>query len=103
MDSYSPSSPIYRPGAESDWEEDIGTPVYRSPTPPATRPRVDVSADWTRNTGPETSNTWITPIKRPGRSQINYPNDHSGARLGDYLPSSGKLPEALAEISIYCL
>ncbi|KAI3714045.1 hypothetical protein L1987_72635 [Smallanthus sonchifolius] len=52
MDSYSPSPLVYRPGAESDWEEDIGTPVYRSPTPPAARPRFDVRADWIRNTGP---------------------------------------------------
>ncbi|KAI3695005.1 hypothetical protein L1987_77992 [Smallanthus sonchifolius] len=33
MDSYSPSSPVYHPEAESDQEEDIGSPVYRSPTP----------------------------------------------------------------------
>ncbi|KAI3696086.1 hypothetical protein L1987_79095 [Smallanthus sonchifolius] len=39
MDSYSPSSPVYRPGAESDWEEDIGSPVHRTPTPAAARPR----------------------------------------------------------------
>ncbi|KAI3815539.1 hypothetical protein L1987_15210 [Smallanthus sonchifolius] len=52
MDSYPPSSPVYRPGAESDWEEDTGSPVYQSPTPPAARPRFDVRADWIRNTGP---------------------------------------------------
>ncbi|KAI3725520.1 hypothetical protein L1987_65310 [Smallanthus sonchifolius] len=41
MDSYSPFSPVYRPGAGSDWEEDIGLPVYRSPTPRAARPSFD--------------------------------------------------------------
>ncbi|KAI3784135.1 hypothetical protein L1987_43228 [Smallanthus sonchifolius] len=52
MDSYPPPSPVYHPGSESDWEEDTETPVYRSPTPPATRPRFDVRADWIRNTDP---------------------------------------------------
>ncbi|KAI3687011.1 hypothetical protein L1987_80701 [Smallanthus sonchifolius] len=52
MDSYPPPSPVYRPGSESDWEEDTETPVYWSPTPPATRPRFDVRADWIRNTDP---------------------------------------------------
>ncbi|KAI3815474.1 hypothetical protein L1987_15142 [Smallanthus sonchifolius] len=165
MDSYSPSSLVYRPGAESNWEEDIRSPVYRSPPPPAARPRFDVRADWARDTGPRLrtprspplrdlhlvpdpyhSNPWVrhtmTPTSAMGipiddvhqyvrtseferqrmehkirhdlqeqrmdslvnqLSQIDYPNNHSGARLGDYLPSSGKLPETLAEISIYCL
>ncbi|KAI3806369.1 hypothetical protein L1987_22270 [Smallanthus sonchifolius] len=52
MDFYSPSSPVYYSGEESDWEEDIGTPVHRSPTPPTARPRFGVRADWIRNTGP---------------------------------------------------
>ncbi|KAI3797761.1 hypothetical protein L1987_33024 [Smallanthus sonchifolius] len=52
MDSYPPPSPVYRPGSESDWEEDTDTPVYRSPTPSAARPRFDVWADWIRNNGP---------------------------------------------------
>ncbi|KAI3821749.1 hypothetical protein L1987_09321 [Smallanthus sonchifolius] len=52
MDSYSPPSPVYRPGEESDREEDIGTPVYRSSTSQAARPRFDVRADWIWNTGP---------------------------------------------------
>ncbi|KAI3760473.1 hypothetical protein L1987_50868 [Smallanthus sonchifolius] len=65
MDSYSPSSPVYRPGAESDWEEDIGTPVYRSPTPLAARPRFDVSADWTRNTGPRLRTPRSPPLRDP--------------------------------------
>ncbi|KAI3705944.1 hypothetical protein L1987_76193 [Smallanthus sonchifolius] len=163
MDSYSPSSPVYRPGAESDWEEDTGTPVYRSPTPPAARPRFDVRADWIRNTGtrlrrpgspphrnqyqtphlhtqlppplrdpylvpdPYHPNPWVrhttattsvmgfptndihqyvrtSEFERQRMEQgIDYPNDHSNARLGDYLSSSGKLPETLAEISIYYL
>ncbi|KAI3821429.1 hypothetical protein L1987_08997 [Smallanthus sonchifolius] len=41
MDSYPPPSPVYRPGSESDPEEDTETPVYRSPTPPAARPRIE--------------------------------------------------------------
>ncbi|KAI3754887.1 hypothetical protein L1987_54679 [Smallanthus sonchifolius] len=41
MDSYPPPSPVYRPGSESDWEEDTETPMYRSPTPPNARPRLE--------------------------------------------------------------
>ncbi|KAI3794751.1 hypothetical protein L1987_37388 [Smallanthus sonchifolius] len=39
MDSYSLTSPVCRPEEETDWEEDTGSPVHRSPTPAAARPR----------------------------------------------------------------
>ncbi|KAI3799675.1 hypothetical protein L1987_34974 [Smallanthus sonchifolius] len=65
MDSYSPSSPVYRPGAESDWEEDIRSPVYRSPPPPDARPRFDVRADSTRNTGPRLRTPRSPPLRDP--------------------------------------
>ncbi|KAI3670574.1 hypothetical protein L1987_87912 [Smallanthus sonchifolius] len=65
MDSYSPSSPVYRPGAESDWEKDIETPVYRSPTPPATRLRFHVRADLARNTGPRLRTPRSPPLRDP--------------------------------------
>ncbi|KAI3800532.1 hypothetical protein L1987_28623 [Smallanthus sonchifolius] len=65
MDSYSPSSPVYRPRVESDWEEDIRSPVYRSPPPPATRPRFDVRADWTRNTGQRLRTPRSPPLRDP--------------------------------------
>ncbi|KAI3755538.1 hypothetical protein L1987_55341 [Smallanthus sonchifolius] len=52
MDSYPPPSPVYRPGSESDWEEDAETPMYWSPTPPTARPRFDVRAYGIGNTNP---------------------------------------------------
>ncbi|KAI3828152.1 hypothetical protein L1987_02249 [Smallanthus sonchifolius] len=73
MDSYAPSSPVYRPGTEPDWEEDFGTPVYRSPTPPTARPRFDVKADWIRNTGPRLR----TPGSPAPRNPYQTPHPHN--------------------------
>ncbi|KAI3798975.1 hypothetical protein L1987_34263 [Smallanthus sonchifolius] len=73
MDSYSPSSPVYRPGAESNWEEDTETPVHRSSTPPTTRPRFDVRADWIRNTGPRLR----TPGSPAPRNPYQTPHLHN--------------------------
>ncbi|KAI3802178.1 hypothetical protein L1987_30310 [Smallanthus sonchifolius] len=57
---------------ESDWEEDIGTPVYRSPPPSAARPRFDVRADWIMNTGPRLR----TPRSPPLRDPYLVPNSY---------------------------
>ncbi|KAI3783954.1 hypothetical protein L1987_43045 [Smallanthus sonchifolius] len=65
MDSYSPSSPVYRPGAESGWEEDIRSPVYRSPPPLAARPRIKVRADWAMNSGPRIRTPRSPPLRDP--------------------------------------
>ncbi|KAI3717545.1 hypothetical protein L1987_69237 [Smallanthus sonchifolius] len=69
MDSYSPTSPVCRPEEESNWEEDTGSPVHRSPTPAAARSRCDVRVDWIRNTGPRLrtpeSPTPINPYHTP--------------------------------------
>ncbi|KAI3686684.1 hypothetical protein L1987_80367 [Smallanthus sonchifolius] len=65
MDSYSPSSPVYSLRAESDQEEDIGSPVYRSPTPRAARPRFDIRTDWIRNTGPRLRASGSPPSRNP--------------------------------------
>ncbi|KAI3777257.1 hypothetical protein L1987_47055 [Smallanthus sonchifolius] len=73
MDSYSPPSPVYHPGAESDLEGDTGSPVYRSPTPAAATPRFDVRADWIRNTGPRLR----TPGSPPLRNQYQTPHLHT--------------------------
>ncbi|KAI3762237.1 hypothetical protein L1987_52662 [Smallanthus sonchifolius] len=57
--------PVYHPGAESDQEEDIRSPAYRAPTPPAARPRFDVRADWIRNTGPRLRTSGSPPPRNP--------------------------------------
>ncbi|KAI3808126.1 hypothetical protein L1987_24069 [Smallanthus sonchifolius] len=90
MDPYCPTSPVYRPEEDSDWEEDTGSPVHRSPTPAAARSRFDVRVDWIRNTDPR--------LRTPG-SPIYYSNDYSGAHLGYYLLPSGKIQETLEEAS----
>ncbi|KAI3825515.1 hypothetical protein L1987_07005 [Smallanthus sonchifolius] len=42
MDSYSPSSPVYRLGVESGWEEDTGSPVYRRTMAPASAMEIPI-------------------------------------------------------------
>ncbi|KAI3744044.1 hypothetical protein L1987_57116 [Smallanthus sonchifolius] len=82
MDFYSPSSLVYRPGAESDWEEDSRAPMYRSPTPPAARPMFDVRADWIRNPyqTPHLHNQLPPPLRDPYlMPDLYHPNPWDGA------------------------
>ncbi|KAI3826415.1 hypothetical protein L1987_00463 [Smallanthus sonchifolius] len=71
--SYSPPSPVYVPGIESDHEENMGLPDYQSPTPSATRAKFDIRADWIRNTGPRLQ----TPRSPSSRNPYRAPHLHN--------------------------
>ncbi|KAI3773768.1 hypothetical protein L1987_48300 [Smallanthus sonchifolius] len=43
----------------------MGSPDYRSPTPPAARARFDIRADWIRNTGPRLRTSGSPPSRNP--------------------------------------
>ncbi|KAI3743060.1 hypothetical protein L1987_60762 [Smallanthus sonchifolius] len=80
MNSYSPSSPVYHPGAESDWEEDIGTPVHWSSTPPAARPR-----DPCLVPDPYHSNPWVRHAMAPTSAMGIPTNDiHQYVRTSEF-------------------
>ncbi|KAI3808293.1 hypothetical protein L1987_24242 [Smallanthus sonchifolius] len=73
MDSYSLTSSVCRPEEESDWQEDTGSPVHRSPTPTAAVSRFDVRVDWSRNTDPRLR----TPGSAATRNPYQTPHPHN--------------------------
>ncbi|KAI3795330.1 hypothetical protein L1987_37982 [Smallanthus sonchifolius] len=88
MDSYSPSSLVYRPGAESDWEGDTGSPVYQPPTPAAAKPRFDLLPplrDPYLVPDPYHSNPWVRRTMAP-TSAMGIPSDdvHQYVRTSEF-------------------